>query len=916
MNVGTREALERVTLVVALFDRDRASQDDPLGVVWLPLKPQDSSPAAAPAGVPLPPPSPSRGVSFDAASPGRIGATAPANFTLQHDVPIIFGHTLACGGRMRCEIGVSRYDPSRVAKRGVLQRQVTAIEDSAIIEKVRRAEATKAWFVIDPRHSRVIKMIDVITGSALIFTALVTPWEVSFLPTPAIEFFTINRIVDAIFMLDVLLNFCLMYQEGSRAEGRRWVFDPKKIACRYIKGWFTIDVLSIAASAFDVQAFVLAKRSSEQAAFSAEEAQNLYLLRIVRVLRLVKLLRLVRGSRLLKRWQTRISISSSSLQTIQLLVLLLITTHWFSCILALQTAFSDTLDTWLGNFGHCWSLTGDDVPDAAFAYLSPSEPNIGCSDPSLIWLQCAYWALCIITGTNMLPGRGKYLPISAGVERFTDSEMIVLFILNTIGALTWAYILASFVDVITNFDPDTRAFRNSIDSLNRFLDQHGLPTTDPKLCQSVREYFHHSMHLHRAQAQLHLFRSMSPTMQGTIVRQIPLHSKWIKKLEDTLNVGRSGLFRSGDRIRIEAPINGRNFLTHVRSGVKVERQDYHPALSEAVEVTLDLSIAEERVGAAVKVPVKSGVVSWVDGSTASIDIEFFNIDDATLWRRALHVVDGASSAPSTIRGLSTATSYPSDFWNLKHGLGKLFVTEPMMLTSLPPVEDAFLVRVATTLEPMLFAPSELLPSGKMYIVVRGLALLRKHWMGMGTTWGLEMILNEQYTQQYAAHAVSHLEVYQIGRDDLLSAVGDFDNAKKRLRRWAILQSLKSYLLANWYALRSDNTALFDGEGGSFRRKGLERAGSSGVALLGEGTPPLPPLPVAVPGEEQRLGTASGGGSSSMHFSPMGQQGGDWGASDVAGLRGEVSGMRQEMAMLRHSVTQLLLRMPAVGDARV
>ena len=117
-------------------------------------------------------------------------------------------------------------------------------------------------------------------------------------------------------------------------------------------------MLSIAASAFDIQAFVLANAQLLSSDLDSN-TNELLLLRLIRVLRLVKLLRLLRGSRVLKRWQTRISLSSSMQALLRLLFVLLVSIHWFSCILAVQTAFTthagreeirrmfvDFMDTW------------------------------------------------------------------------------------------------------------------------------------------------------------------------------------------------------------------------------------------------------------------------------------------------------------------------------------------------------------------------------------------------------------------------------------------------------------------------------------------------------------------------------------------------------------------------------------------
>ena len=173
-----------------------------------------------------------------------------------------------------------------------------------------------------------------------------------------------------------------------------------------------------------------------------------------------------------------------------------------------------------------------------------------------------------------------------------------------LGALIWAYVIASFVDIIINYDPDSRAFRNALDALNRFLNLHSMPQENPKCCAAIRDYFHHTKHLFRARSHASLYALMSPTMQGTVVRQIPWHSLWISRLEGIFNAGRTALFKNGDRIRVEKPVNGVNYVTHLPTGIQVERQDFNAPVQSPVELELLLVSNDERVGASVRVSLE------------------------------------------------------------------------------------------------------------------------------------------------------------------------------------------------------------------------------------------------------------------------------------------------------------------------
>ena len=69
---------------------------------------------------------------------------------------------------------------------------------------------------------------DAVTTIALIFTSIITPVEVSFLPAPTSALdplFCINRLVDAVFILDMALQFFLMFK-SKKPQGKPWHGGP------------------------------------------------------------------------------------------------------------------------------------------------------------------------------------------------------------------------------------------------------------------------------------------------------------------------------------------------------------------------------------------------------------------------------------------------------------------------------------------------------------------------------------------------------------------------------------------------------------------------------------------------------------------------------------------------------------------
>ena len=84
--------------------------------------------------------------------------------------------------------------------------------------------------LLDPRTSKLIGPWDAATASALLFTTFVTPIEVALLGnTESPLLFGINRFVDCIFIIDLCLQFFIMYQP-SMAESSILEDKPTKIA--------------------------------------------------------------------------------------------------------------------------------------------------------------------------------------------------------------------------------------------------------------------------------------------------------------------------------------------------------------------------------------------------------------------------------------------------------------------------------------------------------------------------------------------------------------------------------------------------------------------------------------------------------------------------------------------------------------
>ena len=66
------------------------------------------------------------------------------------------------------------------------------------------------------------------------------------------------------------------------------------------------------------------------------------------------------------------------------------------------------------------------------------------------------------------------------VPKYNQPEMMIMLLITMINAFLWAWVTAKIVEVIVNSNPDSIAFRNRMDDLNRYITFNEInPTMEP-----------------------------------------------------------------------------------------------------------------------------------------------------------------------------------------------------------------------------------------------------------------------------------------------------------------------------------------------------------------------------------------------------------------------------------------------------
>lgn len=343
--------------------------------------------------------------------------------------------------------------------------------------------------VINPDRSKLMGKWDAVTTLALIFVAAVTPVEVGLMETSLNALFCVNRMIDVIFLFDLVLQFFLMYPVQTR-YGRRLEHRHRKIIRHYLSTWFPVDLLSVLP--LDAMGLI----------FNDEGLKKAKAVKVIRLLRLLKLTKALRASRLLRRAEVNLSITYQRLNLIKFFVMLAVASHWQACLWAMSLQLVDGSETprWIDG------ITATER-EAGFTELTKDVTW-------KLYVTSAYFASYTMTSV----GYGDIYPTNA-VER-----CVCLLLLFWAG-ITWAYIIGQVSHIVGAMDAHEQRFRQTMDDLNFMMEDRNLPQA---MRRRLRSFFLYNKDVQRYQSHRRLLEKMSPALQGEVA--LTANAIWIEKV--------------------------------------------------------------------------------------------------------------------------------------------------------------------------------------------------------------------------------------------------------------------------------------------------------------------------------------------------------------------------------------------------
>lgn len=333
---------------------------------------------------------------------------------------------------------------------------------------------------IDPKD---LSLWDMGVGFLVVIIAILAPYETAFMHPKLDLLFCFNRFVDVVFIIDMTLQFLTAVPDPDNLGHNLKNFSD--IAIVYLKGWFLIDLLSIA----PVDIVLVSTGDKVKTRFKN--------LKAVRLLRLLRLFRLARLQRILERWQTSIGMNYSVIALIQFMALISIASHWMACLwggLALQR--------------------GGDLNWLKALEAAKGGPEDFYTNHGDVYCSALYWAIVTLTSI----GYGDITPQN-------EVEYIVATACMSVMAGLWAYVIGAVCGIVATLQPHEVNFKQNMDDLNLMMCDCGMPS---EVRERLRRYFHEARDMSRQRIERNVIDQMSPALQGEVAMFV--HGRWIENV--------------------------------------------------------------------------------------------------------------------------------------------------------------------------------------------------------------------------------------------------------------------------------------------------------------------------------------------------------------------------------------------------